>query len=126
MSSKVFFKIGQTDFSAAVDPQDFDVNCVDVFDSWTDANWIEHREFIRMRIQGRLVLGYASATDFSSAVSTIASALSANGYASCTILCNNDGTTHTGDCYLTISGSGQWDLTNTRQWQTLTVEVYER
>ena len=124
--SMTFFQVGLTDFSSAVDPQDFDVNLVEVYDTWTDANWIEHRDIIRTRIQGRLVLGYASAADFAAAVSAISTALSANGYASCTLYCNNDGTTHTGDCYLTIDGAGQWDLTNTRQWQTLTVEVFER
>ena len=124
--SMVFFEVGATDFSSAVDRQSYAVNLVNVEESWTDAAWTEHRRVVRTRIQGTLTLGYASAADFAAAVSAIASALSSTGYASCTLLCNNDGTTHTGDCYLTILGTGQWDVTNSRQWQTLTVEVSER
>jgi len=124
--SKIFFKVGSTDFSSAVDIRNFDVNNVEVAESWTDANWIEHRTVVRTRVEGRVVLGYASATDFATAVSTISTALSTNGYASCTVLCNNDGTTHTVDCYLTIRGTGEWDEINSRQWQTLEIQIRQR
>ena len=124
--SQVFFKIGATDFSGAVDVQSYAVNNNEVYESWTDANWIEHRNVVRHRIEGRLTLGYRKATDFATAVSTIATAVSANGYAACTLLALNDGTTHAADCFLDIVGDARWDETNSRQWQTLEINVRER
>lgn len=125
--SKIFFKIGNTDFSAAVDVQNYSVDDVEVFESWTDANWVEHRNYVRTRLQGRILLGYRNAADFAAAVSAIASAKTANGgYASCTLWVNNTGANDTGDCYLTIVGTGKWDEANGRQWQTLEIDVQER
>lgn len=124
--SKVFFKIGQTDYSEAVNIQEYDVNTVPVYEAWTDVLWIEHRNYVRDRVQGRFELGYRSAAEFNAAASAIRAAVASTGYASCTVLSNSDGALHTGDFYITISGAAKWNLTNGRQWQTLAVDLYER
>ena len=122
----IFFQVGLTDLTPAVDVQHYDVNVNDVYTAWTDANWIEHRDKVRTRIEGRIILGYSNAASFAAAVTTIATALSANGYAACTVRTNNDGTTHSGDFFLEIQGTGRWDELNSRQWQTLEIEIRER
>ena len=124
--SKVFFKIGNTDFSSAVDVQNYDVNDLPVYDSWTDINRVEHRTYIRSRLQGRFSLGYSTEANYAAAVSAIRTARGAAGYTSCSLWSNNDGSTRTADCYLHLTGAARWDLHNSRQWQTLEVEVFER
>lgn len=122
----VFFKIGNTDFTEAINAQDFEVNNEEVYTSWTDINGNEHRDHVRKRISGRFVLGYASASDFAAAVSTITTAIATNGYTSCQVYANNDGATHTINAYLTLTGEGKYDFVNQRQWQTLQVDIMER
>ena len=71
----IFFQVGLTDLTPAVDVQHYDVNVNDVYTAWTDANWIEHRDKVRTRIEGRIILGYSNAASFAAAVTTIATAL---------------------------------------------------
>ena len=124
--SIIFFKIGNTDFSEAVDRQNYAVDNETVTVPWTDINGTEHRDFVRTRLTGRFTLGYSDATAFAAAISAISSAVATNGYASCSVYANNDGTTHTADCYLTLRGGAKYDFTNDRQWQTVDVELLER
>ena len=124
--SAVFFAIASQDLTDAVDIQNFDVNEEQVYTSWTDINGTEHRDFVRTRLSGRFTLGYSDAAAFASAISAISSAVATNGYASCSVYANNDGTTHTADCYLTLRGGAKYDFSNDRQWQTVDVELLER
>lgn len=124
--SQIFFKIGNTDYSAYIDQQNFLVNNEEIFSSWTDINGAEHRDHIRTRVSGRFVMGFRDSVTFASVVSAISTALATNGYAYCQIYCNNTGTTLTVDAYLTLTGEAKYDFTNSRQWQTLQVEITER
>ena len=122
----IFFKIGNTDFSDAINVQDFDVNDEEIYSSWTDINGTEHRDHIRKRVSGSFALGYSSVPDFAAAVSAIGAALAANGYTACQVYCNNDGTTHSINAYLTLEGAGKYDIRNSRQWLTIDVRIMER
>lgn len=124
--SQIFFKIGNTDYSAYIDQQNFLVNNEEIFSSWTDINGTEHRDHIRTRVSGRFVMGFRDSATFASVVSAISTALATNGYTSCQIYCNNTGTTLTVDAYLTLTGEAKYDFSNDRQWQTLQVEITER
>jgi len=124
--SVIFFKIGNTDYTGYVDVQNFLVNKEEIFTSWTDINGLEHRDHVRTKVSGRFVLGFRDSTTFASVVSDISTALSTNGYTSCQVYCNNTGSTETIDAYLTLTGNGKYDFTNTRQWQTLEIEIVER
>lgn len=124
--SIIFFKIGNTDFSEAVDRQNYAVDNETVTVPWTDITATEHRDFVRTRLTGRFTLGYSDATAFAAAITAISSAVATNGYASCQVYANNDGTTHTIDCYLTLRGGAKYDFINDRQWLTLDVELIER
>lgn len=124
--SQIFFKIGNTDYSAYIDQQNFLVNNEEIFSTWTDINGTEHRDHIRTRVSGSFVMGFRDSATFASVVSAISTALATNGYTSCQIYCNNTGTTLTVDAYLTLTGEAKYDFTNSRQWQTLQIEITER
>ena len=78
--SKLFFQIGVKDLTPYEDIQNHNVNKIEVFQSWTDGNWIERRAVIRSRIEGRVTLGFASAEDFQEFTVLLNSQRQADGF----------------------------------------------
>lgn len=129
MSSTIFFKIGSSssgDLSAFADIQNYGVNKVDVYQEWTDGNWIDHRDIVRTRIQGTVKLGFKSATDWNAFVSLLNATRDEAGYFPVTVWVNNTATSETIDAFLDLAGSGKWDLTNNKFWRVITISVKQR
>ena len=122
----VFFKIGATDLTPWEDVQNHDVNREDVYETWTDGNWVDHRVVVRTRVTGKVSLGFNKAADFAAFQALLSSARDAEGYYPITVYCANTGTLETVNAYLDTSGADKWDLKNSRQWQVVTVEITGR
>lgn len=122
----VSFSINTTDLTAFVDIQNYDMQREDVYTSWTDGNWTDHRVIARTRIRGKVKLGFASATDFASFMTLLGTAKNANGYYPVTAYVNNTGTTETFNAFIDVSDSDKWDTVNGRQWQAATLTVTGR
>ena len=121
----VFFKINTTDLSQYEDKQNHNINAVDVYSTWTDGNWKDHRVIARTRITGTLKLGFANSTDFSSFLTLLTTARNANGYYPIKIYVANTGTEETVNAFLDVSVADKWDSVNSRQWHEVTVKVSE-
>ena len=122
----VFFKISTTDLTPWEDVQTHEVNREDVYETWTDGNWVDHRVVVRTRITGKVSLGFDKAADFAAFQTLLSSARDADGYYPITVYCANTGTLETVNAYLDTSGADKWDLKNSRQWQVVTVEITGR
>ncbi len=122
----MFFKIGSTDLSQYADIQNYNINEADVFQSWTDGNWIDHRDITRKRISGAVLLGFKTAASWSAFQTLLASQRNAAGYYPVTLYVNNTGTTETIDAFLDMTNATKWDLVNDRFWRVQTVKVTER
>lgn len=122
----MFFKIGSTDLSQYADIQNYNINEADVFQSWTDGNWIDHRDMVRTRITGTVLLGFKTAASWSAFQTLLASQRNASGYYPVTLYVNNTGTTETIDAFLDMTNATKWDLVNDRFWRVQTVKVTER
>ena len=122
----MFFKIGSTDLSQYADIQNYNINEADVFQSWTDGNWIDHRDMVRTRITGTVLLGFKTAASWSAFQTILASQRNAAGYYPVTLYVNNTGTTETIDAFLDMTNATKWDLVNDRFWRVQTVKVTER
>lgn len=122
----MFFKIGSTDLSQYADIQNYNINEVDVFQSWTDGNWIDHRDVVRTRITGTVLLGFKTAASWSAFQTLLSSQRNAAGYYPATLYVNNTGTTETIDAFLDMTNATKWDLVNDRFWRVQTVTVTER
>lgn len=122
----MFFKIGSTDLSQYADIQNYNINEADVFQSWTDGNWIDHRDMVRTRITGTVLLGFKTAASWSAFQTLLASQRNAAGYYPVTLYVNNTGTTETIDAFLDMTNATKWDLVNDRFWRVQTVTVTER
>ena len=122
----MFFKIGSTDLSQYADIQNYNINEADVFQSWTDGNWIDHRDIARKRISGTVLLGFKTAASWSAFQTLLASQRNAAGYYPVTLYVNNTGATETIDAFLDMTNATKWDLVNDRFWRVQTVKVTER
>lgn len=126
MSSMVFFKIGSADLTAYANIQDYNINQVDVYQNWTDGNWIAHREIVRTRIQGTVTLGFKKASDWNAFLTLLQEQRNASGFFPVTAYVNNTGSLETIDAFLDLAGTGKWDLVNDRFWRVITISVSQR
>lgn len=120
------FTIGTTDLTKWERTENHDVNRSDVYETWTDGNWIDHRVIARTRVSGTVTLSFAVESDFSSFVSLLSSARDAEGYYPISVWCANTNTVETLNAYLDISGDTKWDVTSPRKHNTITVNITGR
>lgn len=126
MAAIVFFQVGSTDLTPYVDVQNFDVNSEDVFETWTDGNYVEHREITRSRIIGKIKLGFKDLTDFNNFKSLMSSNRNANGYYPIKVYVNNLNSTETINAFVDAAGAAKWDIVNGKQWLVITLDVRGR
>ena len=126
MPSIIFFQVGSTDLTQYVDIQNFNVNSAEVYETWTDGNYVEHREISRSRITGKIKLGFKSTTELNDFLTTMSNNRNANGYYTITVHVNNLGSTSTISAFVDQTGAAKWDVHNGRQWLTLTLEIRGR
>jgi len=117
------FKISTTDLTQWEDTEQHKVNRDDVFTTWTDGNWVEHREIVRTRISGTVVLGFKREADFTAFITLLSTAQNANGYYPITVWCSNTNTSETINAFLDVSGDTVWDVTAPIKYHQITVTI---
>ena len=122
----VFFKIGNTDITAWMDIQNYEMNRSDVYTTWTDGNFVDHRVISRTRRSGKFSVGFDKPADFAAFAALLESERTAEGYYIVTAYINNTGATESFDAYLDCEGAGKWDILNGRSWKELTLTVTGR
>lgn len=109
-----------------MDIQNCGLNQANVYQTWTDGNWEDHRDVVRTRVSGSVKLGFASEANFNTFLTSIAAAELEDGTVKIKAYVNNVKTVCEFYAFVDIEGAGKWDLTNSRQWQVLTVKVSEK
>ena len=117
------FKISTTDLTKWEDTTKHQVNRTDVYSTWTDGNWNDHREIVRTRVSGSVYLNFSRETDYANFVSLLTSARNVNGYYPITIWCNNTNTSETLNAFLDISGVTTFDVTAPIKHHGITVTI---
>ena len=120
------FTIGSTDLTKYEITADHAVNREDVYEEWTDGNWITHRVIARTRVSGTVKLSFARETDFSNFMSLMTSERDANGYYPITVWCSNTNTSESLNAFLDIAGDTKWDVTAPIKHHTITVAISQR
>ena len=120
------FTIGTTDLTQWERTEEHDVNREDVYEVWTDGNWVDHRVTARTRISGTVVLSFSRAADFSSFLSLLSTARDEEGYYPISVYCSNTGTVETINAYLDIAGETRWNLVAPTKHNTVTVQITGR
>lgn len=120
------FVIGSTDCTRWEQTDKHAVNREDVYEEWTDGNWIDHRVIARTRISGTVVLSFARPADYTAFLALLTSAKDAEGYYPITVYCSNTGTTESINAFLDVGGATAWDMTTPRVHQTVTIGITGR
>lgn len=122
----ILFKINNTDLTRWEDRRDHKVNREEIFETWTDGNWIEHRVVTRTRVSGSLKLNFAREADYSAFLALLVSERTADGYYPITVWCDNTGGTVEINAFLTCTGVVNWDVTAPIKHQSITVTIAQR
>lgn len=125
-NNMTFLKIGSTDVSGWIDKQSYQVNSEDVYENWTDGNWITHRVIARQRISGSCKAGFSKAADFAAFRQLLTTERQPDGWYTVTVYVNSTGATETIQAYLDVEGDDRWDLLNSRQWQVQEIRITGR
>lgn len=120
------FKISTTDLTPWEDTTRHQVNRADVFDEWTDGNWITHRVISRTRISGTVVLSFSREADFTAFMTLMSTARDLNGYYPITVWCSNTNSTESINAFLDISGDTKWDVTAPIKHHDITIAITQR
>lgn len=120
------FKIGTTDLTPWEKTEEHQVNRSDVFETWTDANWTDHRVIARTRVSGTVVLSFWKASDYAAFMTLLTTQRNAEGYYPITVWCSNTNTTETINAFLDIVGSTAFDVTSPRTHNTVTITITGR
>lgn len=124
--SMVFFQIGSTDLTDYADIQNYNVNQEDVFEEWTDGNYVTHRVVTRTRISGTVKLGFKDAVAWAAFQTLLTSQRNINGYYPVTLYVNNTGDTVTTNVFLDTTNATKWDMVNSKFWRVQTVTITQR
>ena len=120
------FTVSSTDLTAWEDTDKHAVNKADIYEEWTDGNWISHRVIARTRVTGTVVLSFSRESDFTAFMTLMSTAKSADGYYAVTVWCNNSNTTETINAFLDFSGDTKWDVTAPIKHHDITVSITQR
>lgn len=120
------FTIGTTDLTKWERTEEHDVNRADVYETWTDGNWVDHRVIARTRITGKVVLSFSRQSDLSAFITLLSSQRDAEGFYPITVWCSNTNTTETLNAYLDVAGDTKWDVTAPISHYTVTVTITGR
>lgn len=119
--------IGGSDLTQYMDIQNYTVNNTPEFETWTDANRIEHRHKFRDRLEGSLKIGFRSSTEISTFLTLLSNNIQSGGYYIASVYSNDDDTLHTGvNIYLDGVTEIKRDLTNGRIWSAYDLTLRER
>lgn len=114
------------DMTGAADVQNFNLNQEELYQEWTDGNWVDHRAVVRTRISGSVALGFRSEAALQAFLTAFAAARKEDGTVHLKSYVNNVETVCDYYAFVDISGAGKWDLVNGRQWQTLALSIKEK
>lgn len=117
------FKISTTDLTPWEKTDQHAVNREDLYTSWIDGNWKEHREIVRTKISGTVVLGFKREADYSAFITLLSTAQNANGYYPITVWCSNTNTSESINAFLDISGDTVFDVTAPIKYHQITVTI---
>lgn len=99
----MIFMIGTTaagDYSNRVIAGSYSVHTSPVYNSWTDANGIEHRNVIRSRTSGTFDMFFKEMSEYETFIALIESTKTTGMTVLCSVLSNTTNTMVTGDFFI--------------------------
>lgn len=121
------FKIGENDYSGKVLMDTFNVNRIDVFTTWEDANGTTHRDIYRHKIQGQFDMMISKLSEYQAFINDIHDQSTNGGYVPCKIAVNNyDVENVDADLFIEYTPVRSMNNNYTKGYLSFTVTVEER
>ena len=122
----VLFKIGNNDYTNRITVPSYNVNDKPIYTSWTDSNWLEHRDIHRWRAEGRFTLKFFSQSEFTSFMSDVETNRQTDGTVVVTLYLNNKNTTASRNVFLDFEADNTLPYIGLKEYDGFEVTVTER
>ena len=121
------FKIGDNDYSAKVLMDTYNVNRIDIYTEWEDANGTNHRDVYRKRIQGEFDMLISSVSEYSAFIADVQNNTTNGGYVTCKVCVNNYNQENVqADMFIDYTPIKTMNNNYTKGYLSFTVRVEER
>lgn len=121
------FRIGNTDYSDKVLMDTYNVNRIDVYTEWEDANGIIHRDIYRTKVQGEFDMQISKLSDYQAFIAKIAQNKRIGGYVPCYVCVNNENMENVfAQLFIDYTPIKTMNNNYTKGYMSFTVRVEER
>ena len=121
------FKIGDNDYSGKVLVDTYDVNRIDIYTEWEDANGRTHRDVYRKKIQGSFDMQISKISEYQAFILDIQNSTANGGYVPCKVCVNNQNQEDVlADLFIDYSPIKTMMNNYTKGYLSFTVTVEER
>ena len=120
------FDINGTDFTTFITAPSYKVNSLDVYEEWTDANKITHRDVVRTRVSGGFTLKFETKQEYDSFFTIYNTNKAPGGYITATLFINNLGTSLTKNVFLEMEPANTIPFFGAKSYDGFEVTVRER
>lgn len=122
------FKLGDVDYSDKVIMDSYDVNKINVFTSWEDANGTVHRSSYRQKIEGQFEMLFSSVADYQQFIVNLRlfKVSNMNDSIRCQVAVNNLDTVEQGYFYIDYTTIRTMNNNYTKGYLSFTVTIEER
>lgn len=122
------FKLGNYDYSDKVVMDTYDVNQIDIFTSWEDANGTVHRSSYRKKIEGQFDMLFSSLAEYRTFATRVQEARNPifGSAAHCTMAVNNIDDLKASFFYIDFTTIRTMNNNYTKGYLTFTVTIEER
>ena len=97
----MIFQINTHDYTKYLQDDSYNINQVNIGETWTDANHKKHKDDI-LKVQGSFKMAFVKNTEFNQFLADVA-ASKYDGFYHCVLFVVNLNTTKTIDCFIDIS-----------------------
>jgi len=121
------FKVGLTDYSNKVIVDTYDVNRIDIYTEWEDANGTKHRDVYRQRIQGSFDMQISKISEYQAFVDDIRMHKTNGGFVPCRVCVNNENNENVyAELFIDYAPIKTMKNDYTKGYLTFTVNIEER
>ena len=119
-------QINGHDYSSCVKVPSWNVNTLPVYEEWTDANYVTHRDILRNRVSGKFTLVFHDEEKYYQYLDDIANGTTPEGYIILTVYSNNTNALSTGNFFLDQSIKNSIPIIGSKDFEGIEVTINER
>lgn len=127
MRLEMVFKINNISIKEHIKVGSYEVNAEDIYKSWTDGNYREHRDYKGYRVVGKCSLLFSDMRDFEAFLELMEVArVSTGGWYDCEVSVNNRLGTHRGQFFIDFAPALEDDASSQEKVAEFELTIRER